>query len=128
MAVNFAQLLKELPEGTVIEVPIFEQYIIPNGLFTPNPVEHALFYYYLNARRTYEEHVLDSPIVMEGDSDPEYNFHELFNSIAGLYDVKPEEMIQAWSVIDRQCEALDLPLLPHEYQYRFTTQSKILLQ
>lgn len=125
---NFKNLLAELPKGTTIEVPIFEQYIIPLGLFTPNPIEHALFYYYLNARRTYEEHVLDSPIVMEGDSDPEYNFHELFNSIAGLYGVKPEEMIQAWSIIDRQCEVLDLPLLPHEYQYRFSNQTKILLQ
>ena len=128
MSFDFNKLLQELPAGTIIEVPIFEQYIIPNGLFTPNPVEHALFFYYVNARRTYEEHVLDAPIVMEGDSDPEYNFHELFNSIAGLYGVKPEEMIQAWSIIDRQCEAINLPLLPDEYQYRFTTQSKILLQ
>jgi len=128
MSVNFKNLLAELPEDTIIELPIFHQYIIPLGLFTPNPVEHALFYYYLNARRTYEEHVLDSPIVYEGEKDPEYNFQELFTSIAGLYDVKPEEMIQAWSVIDRQCELLNLPLLPYLYEYRFTNQSKILLQ
>jgi len=125
---NFKNLLAELPPGTTIEVPIFEQYIIPLGLLTPNPIEHALFYYYLNARRTYEEHVVDKPIVYEDEADPEYNFQGLFTSIAALYNVKPEEMIMAWSVIDRQCEALNLPLLPDEYQYRFANQTKILLQ
>ena len=128
MSVDFKKLQSELPQGTIIEVPIFEQYIIPHGLLTPNPIEHALFFYYLNARRTYEEYVIDTPVLYEEDSDPAFDFEQLFTSIAALYGVKPEEMIQAWNVIDRQCDVLNLPKMPYDYQYRFTNQGRILVQ
>ena len=126
---NFDAMMKELPEGTFIEAPIFEMYVMPHGLLTSNPIEHALFFYYVNARRTYEEHVLDTPISMEGDSDPAYDFRSLLISIAGLYGVKPDEMVNAWDVIDRQCDLLELPKMPNEYQYRFVAEpTRIILQ
>ena len=119
MAFNFQQLLKELPKGTVIQVPIFEQYIIPFGLLTPAPEEHALFFYYVNAREIYEKHIKNTVIQMEDEADLEYSFEGMINSIAQLYGVKVDEMTKAWQVIDRQCDALNLPKLPDEYQYRF---------
>ncbi len=126
--VDVKKMLKDLPKGTYLQAPIFEMYIMPNGLLTPDPVEHALFYYYVNARKVYEDFILNQPIIMEGDPDPEYNFRQLFTSTAALYGVKPEEMYKAWSVIDRQVLSLNLPLLPDEYQYRFVSNKRILLQ
>lgn len=128
MAVDFKKIIEALPEGHSIEVPIFENYIMPHGLLTPDPVEHALFYYYVNARRTYEEHVMDKPVQYDDESDPEFNFRELFTSIAGLYDVNPEHMVNAWDTIDRQCDLLQLPKMPDEYQYRFVHTASVIIQ
>ncbi len=126
--VDMKNILKDLPEGTYLQAPIFDMYIMPHGFLTPDPIEHALFYYYVNARKVYEDFILDTPIVMEGETDPEYNFRQLFTSTAGLYNVDPEDMTKAWSVIDRQCDALSLPKLPLDYQYRFTNTPEILIQ
>ena len=124
---DFKRLLKEVPKETILEFPIFEQYIMPYGLFTPDPVEHALFYYYLNARYTYEKYILNTPIIMEDEIDPSYNFHGLFTSVAALYGVEPEKMVNAWTVIDKQCDILKTPKLPNEYRYRFTDSLKKLI-
>ncbi|HFD32068.1 MAG TPA: hypothetical protein ENJ28_05070 [Gammaproteobacteria bacterium] len=125
---DFKKLLKEIPQGTHIEAPIFDMYIMPYGFLTPDPIEHALFFYYVNARKVYEDFVLDTPIIMEDEADIEYDFRSMFISTAALYDVSPEAMTKAWSVIDRQALALNLPLLPNEYQYRFTESPTVLIQ
>lgn len=113
------QFMRDIPEGQDIRPPLFVGYMIPNGHLGTAPEEHALFFYYVHARRVYEELIRDEPIVYEGDPDPQYNLRQLFESIAGMYDCKPEEMAKAWKPVDNQAIALGLPLLPFEYKYRF---------
>lgn len=123
-----SNFLDNLPKGTQIHVIIFEDYMLPNGFLTTAPEEHALFFYYINARRTYEELILNKPIIYDGQSDQEYNFEQLFQSIALLYNCKPENLVKAWPVIDKQCDLIGLPKMPDEYQYRFDKSTKNLIQ
>lgn len=119
MSFNRKKFLDEIPKSEGLNPPLFVGYMVPNGYLGTAPEEHALFYYYVHARKVYEDHVLNEPIVYEGDKDPEYNFRQLFESVAGLYDCNPDGMSRAWDVVDKQAIALGLPLLPMEYQYRF---------
>ncbi len=96
--------------------PTFQAYETPQGWLQHDAACHALFYYYLIARRNFEEHIKD-PIVYEGDADPEVNFKQLFSSIAIAYGVQPEKMLRFWSNIDLQCGVLKLPKLPEEYRF-----------
>ena len=98
--------------------PIFSDYVIPRGYLDTHRESHALFYYYLCARSTYERVVLD-PVVLEGDKDPEANFAQLFTSIAELYGVQPEAMAKCWDLVDSQCRLLNIPKMPDEDKYRF---------
>lgn len=116
----------EQNKNAPVSVALFTEYLIPNGHLTTQPECHALFYYYLNARRTYEEKVKDSPIVYEDDPDPTYNFRQLFTSIATLYNVEPEQMANCWEDVDKQCLLLGLPLMPDEEKYRFN--AKLIIQ
>ena len=100
------------------QMPRFDPYVMPTGFLSPDTPCHALFYYYLAARRTYENDVVD-PIVYEGEPDPEVNFRQLFTSIATAYGVQPEHMLKYWSNVDLQCNLLRLPLMPSGDQYRF---------
>lgn len=128
MAVDFKKMREELPEGTEFNIPIFEGYMIPNGFLGTAVEEHALFFYYINARQTYELFVIDTPILMETDADPEFSFRDLLTSIAALYGCDPEKMVKAWDTVDRQCDKLDIPRLPDEYQYRFANSKSIIIQ
>lgn len=113
------KFLDAIPNHQDVRPPLFVGYMYPNGYLGTQPEEHALFYYYVHARRIYEDNILNSPIVYEGDKDPEWNFRQLFESVAGMYDCNPDSMSRAWDVVDKQAIALGLPLLPFEYQYRF---------
>lgn len=99
-------------------MPSFNAYLVPVGFLIEDRACHALWYYYLIARQTYETHIHD-PIVYEDDKDPEYNFKQLFTSVAKAYGVRPEVMCKFWKNVDFQCRTLELPLLPDEDKYRF---------
>lgn len=103
---------------------VFHELVIPNGFLDEYLETHALWYYYLCARKTWEDKV-DSLIVLEGDDDPTVNFKQLFTTIAFLYDVNPENMANCWPQVDMQCEALNLPQLPKEERYRFNSKQEI---
>lgn len=111
-------LIDILPPGQQIELTIFADYIKPNGVFTHEIETHALFYYYLIARRTYEENVLVERIVLEGDKDLQVNFQQMFESVASMYGIDPSAMSRRWEIIDQQCLLKELPLLPNEDKYR----------
>lgn len=115
------KLRKALPENMRVDCTFFLNYISPKGFLDNNAETHALFFYYLHARRTYESFIRDEPLVLEGDPDHSVDFYALFKSIAALYDVEPEHMINAWPQIDKQCELIGCPKLPYERQYRFTS-------
>jgi len=112
-------------EATIkFTMPVFNGYLVPDGFLMNDLACHALWYYYLIARGTYETHILD-PIVYEGDKDPEFNFRQMFTSVATSYGVQPEVMIKFWNNIDLQCWALQLPTLPDEDKYRFNVTAEI---
>ena len=110
---------KELPKNLTFQPPLFPQIMVPNGFLDQHRETHALWYYYLCARQTYEQVVVD-PIVYEGHKDPEGNYRELFKNIAKIYNVQPENMANCWPQIDMQCLASKLPKLPDEERYRFS--------
>ncbi len=97
--------------------PTFQDYESPNGYLAHDAACHALFYYYLIARKSYEDNV-KHPIVLEGDADPELNFKQLFTSIALAYGVDPDRMLKFWSAVNLQCGVLDLPKLPETYMFK----------
>lgn len=96
---------------------IFVGYIEPHGYLTDNPATHACFYYYLLARRGYERVEID-PVVWEGDADPTVAYHQLWTSIARMYNVEIGAMAQCWEIVDKQCYLLGLPKLPEGDRYR----------
>lgn len=110
-----------------LSLPIFGKYQTPFGFLTRDRACHALMYYSLTARRTYEEVVLDQQIVYEGHDDMGANFRQMFESIAMLYDITPEEMAKHWPAVNMQFDALSLPQLPDEERYRFNTPIAIRL-
>ena len=95
----------------------------PEGVLTGDIHCHALFYYYLHARKTYETYVLNTPIVYEGTKDPEYNLEQLFKSTASLYGVDPTNMAGWWPLVDKQCLLMGLPLMPEGWKYSFHSAS-----
>ena len=105
-------------------MPVFHDYVIPEGFLVDDLASHALWYYYLIARGTYETHIMD-PIVYEGDKDPEFNFKQVFTSVATAYGVEPEIMVKFWDRVDMQCKQLQLPTLPDEDKYRFNVAAEI---
>ncbi len=98
------------------EPRLFMDYVKPKGWLEQDTTCHALFFYYLMARRAYEENIKD-PVFLEGHIDLEVNFKQLFTSIARLYGTTPEEMVRFWSNVDMQCYALKLPKLADGYKF-----------
>ncbi len=101
---------------TVMELPLFPQYIIPDGGLTNERESHALFYYYILATQAKE--IEETSIVYEGDKDPEAHYRQLFTSVAKLYNVQPDNMANAWASVDVTCEMHKLPKLPNNVKYR----------
>jgi len=99
------------------EVILFLEYQIPHGALQPCAECHALFYYYLLAQRNYE--MEKDVIILDGQMDPHYHYHQLFKSIATMYGVQPENMQNFWGFVDKQCELINLPKLPDLEKYRF---------
>lgn len=108
-------------------IPIrFSQLEAPNGYLDDYVESHALWYYYLCARQTWEN-VTRDPMAYEGELDSGANYRQLFESIARLYCVDPEHMVKCWLQVDKQAELLNLPKLPNEERYRFCVQTNIVL-
>lgn len=105
-------------------VPRFHDYAPPNGFLPYDAENNGLFYYYLLARKAYEETIKDI-FVFEGELDPTANFRQLFISVATAYGVPPEAMAKCWPAVDMQCDALQLPRLPDEGRYRFNRIQEI---
>ena len=94
----------------VLFMPVFSDHLVQNGGYIPDkPEACALFYYYLLARKAYEE--TENAIVLEGDPDPTANFKQLYTSVAFIFGVNPEKMGYYWEPVDRECKRADLPLL-----------------
>lgn len=105
----------------------FDAYLAPEGYLVDEPGCHALFYYYLLARKTLEETELD-PIVYADEAYPTSNFKQLFSSIALMYGLQPEQMLPFWVNVDMQCHLLDLPKLPDVDRLRFNKIPEIKTQ
>lgn len=121
MSDKMRPIVEQLPEGFSIELTIFEDFIHPKGHLDWAMESHALMFYYLNARRTYEIYEIGDPIVYEGKDDPRCNYHQSFESIASLYGVDPNKMNNHWPMIDAQCDLMGLPRLPEETKYRYSS-------
>lgn len=106
--------------------PFYTAYIEPFGFLNRENETHALWNYYTKARNAFETCDV-SPVVLEGEKDPETNFRQLFESVATMYGVEPNAMAKCWSRIDMQCLALGLPKLPDEERFRFNTIDSIRL-
>lgn len=125
MPIDKEKLRAALPSGTQFNCIIFEEYKIPFGFLDSAPETHALFWYFLNARKVYDGYFQKMEVVLEGDVDPATNFRQLFESIAFQYGVEPENMAKCWDLVDAQARALNMPVMPFENRYRF--QSIIVL-
>ncbi len=101
--------------GIAVSVPIFTQYITPNGGLDKEKESHALFYYYLLAQKAVEEDA--SKIVYEGEKDPEFKQFELCKGVAKMYGVELTAMLNAWKSVDLTCLMHNLPKLPDKYRY-----------
>lgn len=111
--------------GLKVTPPIFERYMQPFGGLNAERETHALFYYYLLARKNWEDEI--GGIVYEGSPDPIFAYLQLFKSIANLYGVEPEAMEKCWSEVDYTCAMHDLPKLPETSKLRHYSQQPIIL-
>jgi len=105
---------------------MFINMVAPEGFLDNYMETHALWYYYLCARQAWEQ-VTKDPMAYEGQLDSGVNYKQLFNSVARLYQVSPEHMVNCWQQIDKQCDLLRLPRLPDEERYRFCVPQSIIL-
>jgi len=119
MPIDKQKMKRDLPKGVEFECIIFEEYMKPYGYLDANKETHALFWYYLNARKAYDKHIDRMEVILEGDKDPVVNFRQLFESIAFQYGANVETMALGWPMVDAQCELLGFPKMPLGYQFRF---------
>lgn len=109
--------LNKRGKGHVISAPFFDDYTTPEGFLAGHPACHALFYYNAVAHGTYERTVVD-PMYLEGQLDEQPVYDRLFASIAIMYNVEPETMVQFWPDVAMQCSLLQMPVMPDEDRYR----------
>lgn len=130
MAINDKSAQAQL-DSIKFACPIYPHLIRPNGFLDGSREAHALWYYYLCARQTYEdkehEFFLEGSSVF-GDKPLVPGYRQLFTSIANLYGVKPEGMAKCWDMVDMQCVSMHLPKMPDEDQYRHNRTGEIKTQ
>ena len=100
------------------QITLFIDYQKPNGFLSPCRAAHGLFFYAVNARRTYEEFELGTRTEFVGNLSMQPNYRQSFESIAAMYGVNPDEMAKYWDEVDMQFVALDIPQVPKEEKYR----------
>ena len=98
----------------VFNPPTFSNQTYPRGWLNEDMACQALWYYYIHARKAYEESV--ETIVLEGTVQREPHFRQLYTTTATLYGVSPERMQKFWANVDKECERLELPSLPMGYR------------
>jgi len=111
-------------EGIRFDVPRFVNYIKPNGFLCDHPACHAVFYYNLTARLSYEENELGFGLQMEGEGFENVlwnrsNFRQSWETISMMYGVTEADMVRHWQCVDMQFFAMGKPGLPDEERYRF---------
>lgn len=106
----------DIRKGFHLEIPLFPNYIIPNGGLTNERESHALFYYYILAMQMYDKE--KNQVVFEGDADYVGQYRQVFLNVARLYNVRPENMVNAWASVDTTCYMHKMPMLPQEQKYR----------
>ncbi len=104
----------------------FPEYTQPNGFLIDDVACQGLFHYALIARNNYEQET--QGIVLEGDRDPEFNYKQLFMSIATMYATTPERMVRFWQNVDMQMTVLKLPKVPDEERLRFSKTPEVKTQ
>lgn len=108
-----------------IQPILFFQYMWPNGGLTNDRETHALFYFYLLSRKNFEEQ--NDMIVYEGDPDPQFDYKQLYVSIAKMYNVRPENMANCWKEVDYTCFVHNLPKLPEQSRLRQCFRPEVIL-
>ena len=115
------------PRDFDLAVPFFMGYTTKAGGCLPDlPEAHALWYYYVLARRQYEEIEIGYEVQYDlGQVSSGVNYKQLADTIAWMYGVKLYEMIRMWQYVDAQAKLLSLPLLPDTERYRFNKPYEI---
>ena len=103
--------------------PDYRLYETPSGFLNSNKACHALWHYYLTGHLAHERE--KENIVYEGDEDKKTNLHQLFLSVARIYDVKPEDMIKFWPNVDMQAMSMHMPKMPDTDATRFNKPIEI---
>lgn len=104
---------------------LFLQYQQPFGYLSPVRESHGLWFYYVHARRNYEEEVQGVRIECEGERSLLYNYHQFLTSVCKMYGTTIERITNYWPEIDMQCTVLELPKLPNIEKYRFNSKMEI---
>lgn len=100
----------KLPTKAKIQMRTYEEYWPPYGFLVANEKAcSALWHYYVTAYATHENQTTRK---YEGDQS-EYNFGNLYRTIAILYGADPDKMQNFWPAVNLQAMALGLPLLPN---------------
>lgn len=97
-------------------LPMFPDLQAPDGFLTRDKECHALWYYFSMAICNYKDEA-EKTMRYEGDQTV-FNYHQLFKSVATLYNVDPNKMQNFWPAIDLQCMKMKLTQLPRDDKYR----------
>jgi hypothetical protein len=112
-------------------VPWFIGYTERAGGFLKDVPEcHALFHYYLLARKSYEQVELGFEVQYDDSMivSTQTHYRAQLESVATMYGVDPDSMVRYWDCVDAQCIMLDLPFLPKGERYRFNEVPKITMR
>lgn len=96
--------------------PMYVQYIAPNGFLPYDVGAHALFHYFnvamANYKRQKEDLVLEHTGSRGHGETRIFNYHQLWLSIAQLYNTDPNTMGNYWPAVDMQAKVLGLTKCP----------------
>ena len=87
----------------------FPDSTFPKGFLSPRMECQALYYYAVLQKKAEED--AEETIILEDVGITKPAPRQLFISIANLYNVNPEIMVNFWPHVDKQFEREGLPLL-----------------
>lgn len=96
-------------------LPNFSEFVIPRGYLADHPSCFALFEYALMATRARKVEL--EGLIYEGEDDPQYDYRQLFRSIAWKWGVPPESMVHYWPNVDMQFVAAGTSKVPEELRF-----------
>jgi len=104
----------------------YTSHTIPHGVLDASWETQALWHYYVTVYHAFND-IVNSPVVMEGTSDPYLKCFNLFKGIARMFDVDPEKMESHWLIIDAEARRCGFPELGEDLKrpnrgQSFTTQ------